>query len=318
MATIVSAFAVSHAAFMLRAWDTAPQDTRDRVAAGYGEISRRLYASRPDFVFLIGSDHYQSFFIDNMPAFCLGLGNTSTGWGDAGIPSYALAIASEPAQHLVKGLLDRGFDIAYSRDMPLDHAFMTPVHLLMPNADIPVVPLFQNCVAPPLPTIARCMQLGAGLRECLDLLDDNLRVAVIATGGLSHTVPLRDWRASGDSDASGNWLRYVSRGRYQSFPELQTKIQNEMADWGKRGSGRINQVFDREILSLFESAKHAQLATYSYDYIDEHAGNGGQEIRNWATLAGILPDLGTETIFYEPTSAWLTGIAGIAFNLGGV
>lgn len=317
MANIVSAFAVSHAAFMLRAWDTAPQETRDRVAAGYQEISCRLYASRPDVVILIGNDHYQSFFIDNMPAFCLGVGQTSVGWGDAGIPSYQLAIASEVAQNILEGLLEKDFDVAYSRDMPLDHAFITPVHLLMPNADIPVVPLFQNCVAPPLPSVARCMQLGGGLRECIDLLDDKLRVALIATGGLSHEVPLVDWRSLGTSATDVAWLRYMARGRNHSSAELQATIQSEMARWGANNLGHIDQNFDREILSHLEDGNYGELANYSYAHISERAGNGGQEIRNWATVAGALPGTTADTIFYAPTSQWLTGIAGVAFNLDG-
>ncbi len=316
MATIVSAFAVSHAAFMLRAWEKAPQETRDQVAAGYREVSRRLYASRPDFVLLIGSDHYQSFFIDNMPAFCLGLGNTSKGWGEAGIPPYELAIASTPAQNILEGLLERNFDVAYGRNMPLDHAFMTPIHLLMADADIPVVPLFQNCVAPPLPTVARCLQLGGALRECIDQLDDKLRVALIATGGLSHEVPLVDWRSLGNSARDSAWLHYMSRGRHGDSEQLQATIQGEMARWGANNLGRIDEDFDREILSLLATGKYSDLAHHSFEQINERAGNGGQEIRNWATAAGALPGTTAETLFYAPTSQWLTGIAGVAFSVG--
>ena len=316
MANIVSAFALSHAAFMLRAWDTAPQTTRDKVDEGYKEISRRLLASQPNVILLVGNDHYQSFFIDNMPAFCLGLGDRSTGWGEAGIPSYQLKIASEPAKILLESLLEKDFDISYSHNMPLDHAFMTPVHLLMPDTDIPIIPLFQNCVAPPLPTIKRCLQLGRALRDIIDSLDDGIRIALIATGGLSHEVPLIDWRTLGDGETDSDWLRYVSRGRYQTFPELQSKIQQAMADWGQKGLGRIDKYFDQEILLLLENGNYADLANYSYTQISQRAGNGGQEIRNWATVAGALPGTTAETLFYQAVPEWLTGVAGVAFKLG--
>ena len=109
MANIVSAFALSHAAFMLRAWDTAPQTTRDKVDAGYKEISRRLLASKPDIIFLVGNDHYQSFFIDNMPAFCLGLGDSSTGWGEAGIPSYQLKNRERTGKNITRKFVRKRF-----------------------------------------------------------------------------------------------------------------------------------------------------------------------------------------------------------------
>jgi len=315
MAKIVSAFAVSHAAVMVRTWDKAPQETRDTVGAGFKEISRRLHASRPDVVVLVGSDHYQSFFIDNMPAFCLALGNHSRGWGDGGIPVYQVNIANQPANALLEGLLEKGFDVAYSVDMPLDHAFITAVHLLMPECGIPLVPLFQNCVAPPLPTLKRCLQLGSAVREILDTLDDDLRVALIGTGGLSHAVPLVDWRTLGDSETDKTWLRYMSRGRYQSTPELQARVEEEVLRWGRTGAGHIDEEFDREILAHLERGHYAELANYSYADIKIRAGNGGQEIRNWATVAGALPGTTAETIFYEPTPAWLTGVAGIAFKV---
>ena len=316
MAKIVSAFAISHAAVMLRQWDQASQTNRDAVETGRLEIANRLLASKPDVVVLVGNDHYQSFFLDNMPAFCLGLGGSSTGWGDGNLPPYELAVDNKIASALLDGLIDKGFDMAYSRDMPLDHAFITPVHMLMPRANISVVPLFQNCIAPPLPTVKRCLQLGAAMREVLDGLDPQLRIALIATGGLSHEIPIPEWQTISNDETDIPWLEFMSRGRYRPDPDVDKKIGAEISRWSQSGIGHINEDFDQEILLLLENGNYADLANYSYTKISQRAGNGGQEIRNWATVAGALPGTTTETLFYQAVPEWLTGVAGVAFKLG--
>ena len=187
MADIVAAFGVTHAVVMVRTWERASQAHRDAVRAGYDEVARRLRAARPDVVLMVASDHFQSFFLDNMPAFCLGVGGRSVGRGDGGLPRYELTVHEGLARGLLAGLVDAGFDLAFGRDMPLDHAFMTPVHLLFPQADLPIVPLFQNCGAPPLPSVARCLQLGSAIRTVLADIQPGLRVALIVAPAACRT-----------------------------------------------------------------------------------------------------------------------------------
>ena len=88
MADIVAAFGVTHAVVMVRTWERASQAHRNAVRAGYDEVARRLRAAQPDVVLMVASDHFQSFFLDNMPAFC------TRGW--AGAASGA-AMAACPA-----------------------------------------------------------------------------------------------------------------------------------------------------------------------------------------------------------------------------
>ncbi len=317
MAQIVSAFAVTHAVIMIRTWERAPQAQRDIVRAGYDEVARRLRASRPDALLMVGGDHFQSFFLDNMPAFCLGVGEQSIGWGDGGLEKFDLRVDGETATLLLDGLLDRGFDIAFSRNLPLDHAFMSPVQMIMPEDPIPIVPLFQNCNAPPLPAIQRCLDLGAAIRAALESAPSDLRVSIIGTGGLSHRVPLQDWRTLGGTGSDKLWLEFMSQGRHQADPDLQRRIADEVVRWGREGLGRISEDFDAEILALLERGDYGKLANYRPDEITERGGNGAQEIRNWATVAGAMAGGTAETLFYQPVQEWLTGVAGVAFNPGG-
>ncbi len=311
MAQIVGAWAVTHAAVMVRTWERAAEEVRDKVAAGYQKISEDLYAARPDVAILIGNDHFQSFFLDNMPAFCLGIGEQSTGWGEADIPAYKMTVAGNTAEALLDGLLARNFDLAYARNLPLDHGFMTPIHLLMPAADIPIIPLFQNCVAPPLPSLQRCLDLGAALAAAIDELPDTLRIALIATGGLSHEIPLPNWRELQDDEAGRTWLEFMSQGRHQADPATQQAIGDEVLRWSRSGGGRTDQPFDLEILQLLEQGEYQQLASYDVISIRQRAGNGAQEIRNWATAAGACAGYRAETLFYQEVAEWLTGVAGV-------
>src|SRR5438093_1041727 len=56
-----------------------------------------------------------------------------------------------------------------------------------PEVDLPVVPIITNVFTPPLPTADRCYELGQMIRRVA--LARPERVAVLATGALSHWPP---------------------------------------------------------------------------------------------------------------------------------
>ncbi|WP_448507524.1 DODA-type extradiol aromatic ring-opening family dioxygenase [Immundisolibacter sp.] len=314
MADIVAAFGVTHAVIMIRTWERASRAHRDAVRAGYDEVARRLRAAQPDVVLMVGGDHFQSFFLDNMPAFCLGVDGRCVGQGDGGLPRYDLAVHAALAHDLLTGLIDEGFDLAFARSLPADHAFMTPVHMIFPQADLPIVPLFQNCTAPPLPTVARCLALGGAIRRVLAGIEPDLRVALIGTGGLSHAVPLVDWRTLGDDPVGRDWLAFMSAGRQGVDPAVQQRLADEVLRWGREGLGRISEDFDRELLAWMRAGEYARLAGLDAATIGRRGGNGAQEIRNWATVMGAMPGTRAELLFYEAVPEWLTGVAGVAFQ----
>lgn len=314
MADIVAAFGVTHAVIMIRTWERASRAHRDAVRAGYDEVARRLRAAQPDVVLMVGGDHFQSFFLDNMPAFCLGVDGRCVGQGDGGLPRYDLAVHAGLAHGLLTGLIDEGFDLAFARSLPADHAFMTPVHMIFPQADLPIVPLFQNCTAPPLPTVARCLALGGAIRRVLAGIEPDLRVALIGTGGLSHAVPLVDWRTLGDDPVGRDWLAFMSAGRQGVDPAVQQRLAGEVVRWGCEGLGRISEDFDRELLAWMQAGEYARLAGLDAATIGRRGGNGAQEIRNWATVMGAMPGTRGQLLFYEAVPEWLTGVAGVAFQ----
>jgi hypothetical protein len=314
MAKIVGAFAISHAAVMVRHWEEATAADRVAVQGAFDEIARRLRAARADALLVVGNDHFRNFFLDQMPAFCLGIGDTSIGCGDGGFPLHVLPVASQLADGLLEGLLARQFDLAFARNLPLDHAFIGPLHNILGGAGLPIVPLFQNCVAPPLPPLARYLALGAAIADVLAHIEPGLRVALLGTGGLSHEVPLPDWRHL-PQDADGeDWLRFMSAGRSGADAETLQRIGAEVDRWGRERRGRIDAAFDRELLGWMQAGDYTRFADLDADTLRRRGGNGAQEVRNWVTVMGAMPGTRAELLAYAPVPAWLTGVAAVEFR----
>ncbi|KUH69807.1 hypothetical protein AU184_08760 [Mycolicibacterium novocastrense] len=86
-----------------------------------------------------------------------------------------------------------------------------------------------------------------------------------------------------------------------------------LSHWpGRPEMGRINEEFDQHFLELLCSGQTTQAAEWSNAYIEEHAGNGGLEIRNWILTSAAAGDAGGTILYYEPIPQWSTGMSAIA------
>ena len=193
-----------------------------------------------------------------------------------------------------------GFDPAFSAEMKLDHGFMCPLHLICPEMEIPIVPIFVNSTCEPRPSLQRCYELGGKLRTAMENWPGQERIAILATGGLSHAVPVLD--------------EYLYRRKRAADAQMEQKKIAKIKQFVDDGLGRINEVFDRRILELLQGGQHETLIRLTSEEIERDGGNGAQELRNWITLLGALPDHRAEVLVYEPVAKWLTGIAIVAFN----
>src|SRR6476619_4163197 len=93
--------------------------------------------------------------------------------------------------HIAAGLTDQGFDITAMKSLKGDqfegHAYSFIHRRFMPNGPIPIVPIILNTYYPPnQPSPTRCFDLGTAIRELIDDFPDNLRVGIMASGGLIH------------------------------------------------------------------------------------------------------------------------------------
>nr|MDT0661861.1 hypothetical protein [Micromonospora sp. DSM 115978] len=189
MGTVAYAAATSHVGAIIK----NPLGGDDRSRALHDAWRRMDEAiGRADLtaMVVVGTDHYETFGLDNYPTFCLGLADRYEGWGEFGTPDGTFPGAPGVAQALLAGLVERGFDSARSHTMRLDHSFTVPLTKLPNAARAGVVPLFLNCNTPPLPSLRRCLELGRAIGAAVATLPADSRVGVLGTGGISHWVGL--------------------------------------------------------------------------------------------------------------------------------
>jgi len=312
MGEIVFAAAVSHTAQMIRAANVLDETQSRDIYGAWKTLSAQLEAARPDALIVAASEHFKTFHLDNMPAFSIGLGDKTRAWGEGGVPKYEIPLHGALAQAMLDGLLAAGFDVAYSRDMPLDHGFACPLHFLTPKMNLPVVPLFVNCFAPPLPTMGRCHALGEALARIVANSGIGQRVAVIGTGGLSHWLPAPTFGAAANDDDRRMIAAMTHPGADDTYMEILYKRIGQMA---ADGTARVNEEFDRTVIDALAGRQASALAERGTAWVEEHGGNGGQEIRNWIFAAGAAGDRPATTIAYHPVRRWVTGIGFVQFRL---
>lgn len=168
------------------------EEQYERVKRGFAQARTLLEQTRPEVIVIFSTDHFDRCFYDNLPPFLVGVGESATGPANEWlkIPRITLRVAGELGRFLVTEGLEKGVDFALSEELPLDHAEIVPLSYLTPAWDIPIVPIVVNAFAPPMPSLQRCLQVGAFVGEAIARWPQSKRVAVVGTGGLSHWVGL--------------------------------------------------------------------------------------------------------------------------------
>jgi len=205
---LIGAFACAHTPQLLIRPASEDREGVLRVHAAFAQVKRRLESLRPDAIAIIAGDHIEAFFLNGVPAFAVYVGAECT--GTFGRYRYRFPIHEPLARALVEEGIERGFDLFYTQDAPLDYAFYVPLHFAMPHPPSPIVPLHVNAYLPPQPTPRRCHEWGRALGEILASRPE--RVALIASGGMSH-FPGSDRYAAPDFDYDREALEMLRRGR---------------------------------------------------------------------------------------------------------
>ena len=192
--SLVFAAVCSHAPGITGRAHLADPVVKDALHAAFYALGDELRAARPDALVLVGAEHFGNFFMNNMPAYAMGMADCYEGpvedpaWlGIAktripGHPGLSLRLISEVMQTV---------DVAYAEEWKFDHGLMVPLHFLTPQYDLAVVPVNINCQGPPLSPLHRAWAFGEALRRAADRVPE--RIAIVATGGISH------WPATPDS-----------------------------------------------------------------------------------------------------------------------
>jgi 3-O-methylgallate 3,4-dioxygenase len=189
-------------------WDRKYRRCQEAVEV----LTGALRAASPDIAIVIGDDQRELFVDDGIPALAcfagselvdmrpdaetfsrVPLGIQAAYWAVHGEEPATHLVATELSRHIAQQLAEDDFDLTVFTRQPagrtLGHAFTFPRYRLGLPATTPIVPVFVNTYYPPnVPSAARCHALGRALRGAVRGWRSDARVAVIASGGLSHFV----------------------------------------------------------------------------------------------------------------------------------
>ncbi len=195
MARIIGGIAASHTPTIGFAYDRNKRDDPAwaPIFANFAPLSAWLATKRPDVVIFIYNDHVTSFFFDHYSAFALGVGAEWHVADEGAGPRNLPPIQGHPqlAAHIGQSLMADEFDMAFFQHRPLDHGCFSPLSVLCPHEPawpVRLVPLQMGVLQFPIPSARRFYRLGQALRRAIESYPDDLRVAIAATGGLSHQV----------------------------------------------------------------------------------------------------------------------------------
>ena len=184
----------SHAPGITGRDDRAPKPLRDGLYDAFEGMRNALHASKPDALIVVAAEHFANFFMNNMPAYAIGMSDQYTGpiedpdW--LRIPKREAKGDPDLSRRLVAEML-KTVDVAYCEEWQFDHGIMVPLHFLDPANELTIIPANINCQGPPLTPLHRAWTFGEAIRRAADTVPQ--RIALVATGGISH------WPATPDS-----------------------------------------------------------------------------------------------------------------------
>jgi protocatechuate 4,5-dioxygenase beta chain len=194
VAKLVEIIGITHNPFLPRLLEAPDSDAALLAAAtDYALMRRKLADASPDLLVVIASDHLNQWFMDNMPSFIIGKGPTAEGpfpheHRSFGLTPYRARVDSDGARRLLEIGSRLGVDFAFSDEFLIDHAFTVPLNFLRPEMDLPMIPIWTNVMAPPIPASERFFGVGQTIRQCIEQLPDDRRVAVLSSGHFAVDV----------------------------------------------------------------------------------------------------------------------------------
>jgi 3-O-methylgallate 3,4-dioxygenase len=189
----------------------AQADNLKRCRAAIDKLAEVFHDARIDVAVIVGNDQMEIFDDGLVPAF-------SVLWGDEivnapftesrmaklppgiveSVPGYipdggaTYPANGELGRRIIESVTADGFDVASMRRLPKNetpHAYGFVYRWIMRDDPAPSVPVVLNTFYPPnQPTLRRCEAFGKSILKAIEAWDSDARVALIASGGLTHFV----------------------------------------------------------------------------------------------------------------------------------
>lgn len=304
----LSLLAMSHSPLLDHA--TLDQETADELDSAFDTARAFVQEIDPELIVNLAPDHYNGFFYDVMPPFCIGLAATSV--GDYGSQAGRLDVPQDLARSVAEAVLDSEIDIAVSMDMEVDHGAVQPMEILYGDIRAkPLVPVFINSVAPPFTPLTRVRRLGEAIGRHLATLDE--RVLIIASGGLSHDPPVPDL-----DSATEDQRRMLLGEARPPTPEARAARQERVIATARdfaAGTATIQDLapdWDRELLGILESGDLSPFDTWTPEEMTRIAGHSSHEVRSWIAGYAALGAVGSYRVdyrYYRPIRELIAGFA---------
>ncbi len=281
-------------------WEKLQRTFKERAAA--------IRKFDPEVVIAFGSDHFNGFFMKNMPRFCVGINAEAA--GDIGGFPGPLNVPKKSATQLFDHLCEKGFDPALSHQMIVDHAFSQTIYLMLGGLKVrPVIPIFINCITKPFVPFRKTRLIGQAIGEYIRVM--NKRVLFLASGGMSHHPvryypplgdredPVTAWQISGGDDPASltrqQWLERLDSMHHEGA---------EMIARGERTAAHmhLNAEADQRFLDVISENDLEEFDSWDQDELVKEAGIGAMELHTWIAGAAAHRSAGgdpPEVSFYS-------------------
>ncbi|MDQ1576878.1 MAG: 2,3-dihydroxyphenylpropionate 1,2-dioxygenase [Microbacteriaceae bacterium] len=262
----------------------------------------------PEVIVSFGPDHYNGFFYELMPPFCIGYDAISI--GDYGSQAGPLNVPTAFAKDLAESVLANDIDMAVSLRMEIDHGAVQPMEVIFGDITAkPVVPIFINSVAPPFTTLRRVRLMGQAIGNYLKTRDE--RILLIGSGGLSHDPPVP--RIATATPAQREAL--LGGGRHLT-PEAREERESRVIVAAKaftEGTSDIQELapeWDTNLMSLLADGRISDVDEWSPDEMTRVAGNSSHEVRTWIAGYAAMQAAGDYVVdfsYYRPIKEYIAG-----------
>ena len=273
------------------------------------QARQAVLAFDPELIVLIGPDHYNGFFNELMPPFCIG--SQATAVGDYLSPAGPLNVPEDTAIALADHLMNAHFDIAVSRRMLVDHGFSQALQIIWGDdlATPPVIPIFLNAVAQPgIARMARCQELGESIGKFLDTLPQ--RTLVIGSGGLSHEPPVPTWEHPDPAVRERITIKSTPTAADKAAKTERVKAAGMALANGDDWMKPLNPEWDLRWMQAMATGDFSGLMALSEASISQEAGNSAHESKTWLVARSSLPlesDLPCTVRAYRAIPALIAG-----------